>query len=127
MRALLLLSVLSLVACGNSSGEGPTMRPGENCKGCHGSFSIAGTVFPSAQAQASEGLAGVTVTVVDSAQKTLTLTSNSVGNFFSEDALTWPADITLTLGSRTASMQGAASGACAGCHTSSSQNRVYLP
>ena len=103
------------------------MRPGENCKGCHGSFSIAGTVFPSAQAQASEGLAGVTVTVVDSAQKTLTLTSNSVGNFFSEDALTWPADITLTLGSRTASMQGADSGACASCHTSSGQNRVYLP
>jgi hypothetical protein len=125
MRILLLLSALALFACGED--HGPNMRPGENCKGCHNNFSLAGTVFPSAQAQASEGLAGVTVTVVDSAHKTLSLTTNSVGNFYSEDALTWPASITLALGTRTANMPSAPSGACASCHTASGQGRVYLP
>jgi hypothetical protein len=125
MRALLVLSVLSLVACRED--EGPNMRPGENCKGCHDNFTIAGTVFPSAQAQASEGIAGVTVTVVDSASKTIALTSNDVGNFYTGDSVTWPASITLTLGARTANMPNAQNGACASCHTTSAQGRVYLP
>ena len=125
MRTLLLLSALTLLACGED--HGPNMRPGENCKSCHGNFTIAGTVFPSAQAQASEGISGVTVTVVDSAQNTLTMTSNSAGNFFTGDSVTWPASITLTLGTRTANMPSAPSGACASCHTTAGQGRVYLP
>jgi hypothetical protein len=119
------LATLALSACGED--HGPNMRPGEDCKSCHGNFSIAGTVFPSAQAQASEGLSGVTVTVVDSTQKTITMTSNGVGNFYSGDAVTWPAVITLSLGSRTATMPNGSSGACASCHTTSGQGRVFLP
>ena len=125
MRTLLLLSLVSLVGCGD--GNGPTMRPGENCKGCHSGFTVAGTVFPSAQAQASEGVEGVTVSIADSTPKTLTLTSNSVGNFYSETAVSWPATITLSLGIRTATMPNAPDGACASCHTTSGQGRVYLP
>ena len=71
----------------------------------------------------------MTVTVVDSVQKTVSMTSNSVGNFYSEESVTWPATITLTLGTRTAGMQNGQSGACASCHNTSStgQGRVYLP
>jgi hypothetical protein len=125
MRTLLLLSALALFACGED--HGPNMRPGEDCKGCHNNFSLAGTVFSSAQAQASEGVSGVTVTVVDSTQNTITMTTNSVGNFYTGAAVTWPASITLALGTRTANMPSAPSGACASCHTASVQGRVYLP
>jgi hypothetical protein len=123
MRTLMLLSLLTLSAC---DANGPTMRPGENCKGCH-DFTLAGTVFPSTQAQGSDGIDGVTVTVVDANQKTLTLTSNSAGNFYTKNAVAWPAAITLSLGSRTATMPAAPNGACATCHTTSGQGRVFLP
>jgi hypothetical protein len=124
MRTLLWFAVFALVGCEEG---GPTMKPGEDCKGCHHDFTVAGTVYPTAQAQANEGLAGVTVTVVDSAQASLVLTSNEVGNFYSKAAVAWPATITLALGTRTATMPGASSGACASCHSSAAQGRVYLP
>jgi len=129
MRTLFVVAPVALLALVACDANGPTMKPGENCKGCHDNFSVAGTVYPSAQAQASEGLSGVTVAVVDSAQKTVTMTSNSVGNFYSQESVTWPATITLTLGTRTASMQNGQSGACATCHNTSAtgQGRVYLP
>ena len=125
MRTLLLMSMICLVACGEE--DGPTMRPGENCKGCHGELTLAGTVFPSAQAEANEGIAGVTVSVLDSAQNTLTLTSNSAGNFYTDKPITWPANMTLTLGTRRATMSGAPSGDCATCHTIGVQGLIYLP
>ena len=127
MRGVFLVFVLGLAACDSN---GPTMRPGENCNGCHGNFSAAGTVFPSDQAGAGEGINGVTVSLVDSNQKTVTLTSNSAGNFYASQAVAWPADITLTLGTRTAVMPKAPNGACATCHTTSTstsgQGRVFL-
>jgi hypothetical protein len=124
MRALLLLVLAGVAAC---DANGPTMKPGENCQSCHHDFTVAGTVFPDAQAQAGQGLSGVTVTVVDADQKTLVLTSNSAGNFYSTQAVAWPAAITLSLGDRTATMGSASGGACASCHTTSGQGRVYLP
>lgn len=102
------------------------MRPGENCIGCH-TFSAAGTVFPSEQSAAKEGIGGVTVTIVDASQKTVRLNTNSAGNFYTNDAIAWPANITLTLGSRTASMDSAPHGACATCHGTDVPGRVSLP
>lgn len=126
MRAAVLSFVLISLVFAACDSNGPTMRPGENCLGCH-KFTAAGTVFSSAQAGASEGVNGVTVTLVDSNQKTVTMTSNSAGNFYTNDSISWPANITLALGSRTASMVGASVGACASCHSTSGQGRVYLP
>lgn len=126
MRVPCLALVIFLVA-GCEEG-GPTMRPGEDCIKCHG-FSAAGTVFPSTQASTNEGINGVTITVVDSDRKTVTMTSNSAGNFYTEAAIKWPADITLILGGRTASMAAAPRGACASCHSTGGegQGRVALP
>jgi hypothetical protein len=123
MRFVLLSSLLLLVAC---DPNGPTMRPGENCKSCHG-FTASAPVFPTVQAASSEGINGATVTIVDSNQKSVTMTSNSAGNFYTDDSIAWPATITLTLGSRSATMPAAPNGACASCHTTSGQGRVFLP
>jgi hypothetical protein len=68
---------------------GPLHRPGQPCLTCHGgdgpataTFAVGGTIFKTADAR--EGIAGVVVTVVDSAaaggvQKSAT--TNAAGNF----------------------------------------------
>jgi hypothetical protein len=88
---------------------------------------MGGTVYPDQRSAANEGLEGVTVTIVDSAQQTLTMTSNKVGNFFIKTPIVWPADVTFTLGARSSNMIGAPSGACGSCHTAKLQGYVYLP
>lgn len=68
------LLAATLAACGGGEdGEGgshATMAPGGNCmrSGCHGNFSVAGTVFPSATSGASAGLANLSVVVTDGKQ-----------------------------------------------------------
>lgn len=68
---------------------GPTHRPGQPCLTCHGgdgpastTFAVAGTVFKTADAR--DGIAGVTVTVVDSSSTPVqkSATTNAAGNFF---------------------------------------------
>ena len=69
---------------------GPLHRSGQPCLTCHGGdgpasavFSIAGTIFKTADAR--EGIAGVTVTVSDSTASgaiSKRTTTNAAGNFF---------------------------------------------
>jgi hypothetical protein len=130
MRAMLYLSVLSVLTLGGCGPkEDANMTPGQDCLPCHKDFSVGGTVFPDPRSAANEGLAEVTVTIVDSAQTTLTLTSNTAGNFFSKKPIVWPADVTLTLGTRSSNMIGAPAGGCANdnCHHPKRQGYVYLP
>ncbi len=130
MRVSLLLFLVCLPGCGEGGAKDATMSPGQDClaSGCHTDFSLGGTVYASPNAPLDQGLEGVTVTILDSAQKTLTLTSNRTGNFYSKEPVAWPADVTLTLGAREGFMAAASSGACSSsaCHT---RNRglVYLP
>jgi len=74
---------------------GEWMFPGTDCLACHragGSartlFSVAGTVFR--DAACPEGVAGVVVEISDTGGKRIDLTSNEVGNFFSDQPLTPP-------------------------------------
>lgn len=128
MRVAFLLSLVCLLGCGE--GKDGTMSPGIDCmaSGCHTDLTVGGTVYASPEGPIDQGLEGVTVTVVDSAQKSLILTSNRTGNFYSKEPVAWPADVTLTLGVQPVFMAGAPSGACnsGSCH---SRNRgfVYLP
>jgi hypothetical protein len=126
---------LALAACGAEGG--PTMKPGENCLGCHNGsgdaprFTAAGTVYGSADAPAGAGLSGVTVHLTGSrAGETVTLTTNSVGNFFTEATLTPTIAIELTSGTLSGSMAAASGGACASCHypgtTSGPAGRVFV-
>jgi len=98
------------------------MRPGEACIACHAgdseapTFSFAGTVFTAADGQ--QGAEGVSVTVVDSTNTQVEVTTNRVGNFFTRDPVTPPLTITLTSpGGAAATMPlEAAHGDCNLCH-----------
>ena len=114
------LLVATLTACGGGEdGEGGShalMAPGENCmrSGCHGNFTVAGTVFPSAASAASAGLANVSVVITDANNAQTTLTSNAAGNFYTSQSMALPLQSVYVLrnGTRT-DMSGTPTGACA--------------
>ncbi len=133
-RGILCVTLLALALWGcGADDNSATMRPGEDCLSCHNSgnnaFTLAGTVFTDGTASSS-GLSGVTLTVTDSKGATVTLTSNSVGNFFTSQSLTFPVNIALTSGSSSASMSAASRGGCNSCHgtgSGDSAGRVHVP
>jgi hypothetical protein len=125
---LVALVPLLLAACSGEGDEGgggacggseSTMRPGENCLGCH-SFKGAGTVYALGSAGACDGLAGVTVEIVG-ANATVNKTTNSAGNFYTGTNFGVPFTVTLTNGSDTVTHDhagvGGLSGGCNGCHS----------
>lgn len=127
----------SLAGCND---EGPLMRPGENCLSCHSAggmqraphYTVAGTVFALPGADVNSGSDGITVTITDAANKTITLVTNSAGNFYTAQAVTYPISARLTKGSTTVAMsQTVSDGGCASCHTVPPQmlapGRVYIP
>ena len=57
------------------------------------SVSVAGTVFPSRAAAATQGVEGVEVLVTDANGKQLTLRSNGAGNFYTAESLADLVDI----------------------------------
>jgi hypothetical protein len=108
-------------AGGGGAVTGPTMRPGENCLGCH-AFTAAGTVY--ADASGALGLAGAAVQLSDGQGRSVALTTNAAGNFFTSAALTAPLAVTVSAGGSSRSMQGAR-GSCNGCHTGGGTPRIH--
>jgi hypothetical protein len=131
LAALLVAAVLGgmIGACGGND-NGPEMRPGENCLSHH-SFSAAGTVFKSAVSGTGDGLAGATVKIVDATGKQLSLTSNRVGNFYTQTPLAFPLAIEVAAAGAAQKMPAATNGGCNGCHTqppaSGAPGRIYAP
>jgi hypothetical protein len=119
----------SIGACGGGDDNGPNMKPGENCLSHH-SFSAAGTVFKSATSGTGDGLAGATVSITDATGKQVSLTSNSVGNFYTQEALAFPIAIGVSVGTVVQKMAAATNGGCNGCHTQPPVNgapgRIYV-
>lgn len=133
LGALCSAAALALGAgCGEGEGgEGPTMKPGEDCTSCH-HFTVAGTVFSKPNDPTSGGVSGVTVTVTDSNGVAVKLTTNSAGNFYSSAALTPPLSAQLDYAGRHVQMgRTVPTGACSSCHTDPPQNaapgRTYAP
>jgi hypothetical protein len=122
--------LLTLTACGGSDGArpsgSPTMRPGEDCLSCHGSFTAAGTVYGAVAAAAGAGLAGATVTI-DGSTASVTLTTNAAGNFYTAQAFGLPASVTVSYGGAAVHMAGAIAtrAGCASCHGAAL--RVHVP
>ncbi len=122
----------------NGDEESPLMHPGGNCIECHSRkgegpiYAIAGTVQGAATDNIDcNGIAGVTVSLLGSNGKTLDLTSNAAGNFFSSSTsgLTAPYRVTLTKGEKTVSMSASQTDFnCASCHADGSNvtNRIYF-
>jgi hypothetical protein len=135
-------------ACGNDAEEeygfetGSLMLPGEDCTRCHkaGSeyerapvWTLAGTVYPTADAQASEGVAGVGIHVSDPSGVVLeTLRSNNAGNFYTARSLPAGYRVELEyLGERIAMPCPPPSGGCAKCHSDPpigfAPGRIHVP
>lgn len=114
-----------------TGGENSSMRPGEACIACHSreleapQYAVAGTVYPTVHEPndcngGGSVLAGSKVIVRDSAGHTLTLTPNSVGNFFSLTRLTPPIYASVQRNGLTRAMVASpTTGDCNSCHTQS--------
>ena len=124
-----------------TGGEGSRMRPGDACIHCHAqsggeapSFTIAGTLYPTGHEPAEcNGTSGpATIVITDARGTVVTLTPNSVGNFTSSAAVTFPIKAKVVAGSKERAMAGAQStGDCNACHsqngTSMAPGRITMP
>lgn len=137
-----LLALLSLLAgCGDLDGVATgKMYAGADCFACHAAgglaaerpLSLAGSVYPSPLAAAGEGMSGVEVAVTDAAGHTLTLSSNEVGNFFTDERLALPLSVEVRWKGAVARMsRPVPSGSCNACHAlppaAGAPGRVFVP
>jgi hypothetical protein len=110
MRAsFVVTALLATAACVPE--EGPSMRPGEDCLGCHdGGEARAWTV-------AGTWGRGAAVTVTDAAGKSLTLYGNAVGNFYTAESLTFPLkQVSVDGGAMQYALDRYSYGGCNRCH-----------
>jgi hypothetical protein len=126
---------LGLVGC--VPNDGPSMRPGEDCLSCHngsraGAWTVAGTVYSDPNAPDYAGEEGAQVIVTGADGKVLTLTSNSVGNFYTAEAIAKPFTVMVQRGSFKLVMTApTSSGACSSCHNvppvDGAPGRLFVP
>lgn len=119
-----------------TSGNGQDMRPGNDCKGCH-SFTIAGTVYPTAhEPNNCDGTAsgGIKVVITGADGSTVTLTPSAAsGNFYSNSTIKTPftAKVTNTAGAVRMMVASQTAGNCNSCHTQDGGNgapgRIMAP
>jgi hypothetical protein len=156
MRRLLFFALaLTLVACDpvhadavDALGDetpgvrkGPLHRPGQPCIVCHDgalrdppAFSVAGTIFVDADSLVAAD--GATVTLTDSDEKTIDLTTNQAGNFYaspSQFTPTYPMTVEVRYRGVRVPMTSkiGRDGSCGGCHTDpagpTSPGHIYIP
>jgi mono/diheme cytochrome c family protein len=112
------------------------MRPGNDCKSCH-SFTIAGTVYPTAhEPNNCDGTAagGLKVVITGADGTTMTLTPSATsGNFYSSTQVKTPftAKVTSSAGASRAMVASQTAGNCNSCHTPTGANsapgRIMAP
>lgn len=109
---------------GSCGGEGANMLPGSDCLTCHTpggaeeapTWTAGGTAF--ADIDGTAALAGAIIRIFDADGNTVELTSNSVGNFYSSQALTPPLTAELELDGVISSMSREIDEAnCNSCHS----------
>ncbi len=114
-------ALVALSACGIPAAS-PQMDPGQDCMLCHtGSiapaWTVAGTLFRDPASQPDAGVEGGQVLITDAAHRTLTLSTNGAGNFYTAETLQFPLKVQAQFGSRRMAMVGAVtSGSCNSCH-----------
>jgi hypothetical protein len=107
---------------------GGLMLPGTDCLSCHrvgGSaddsvYSVAGTVF--VDATCPEGVERAEVRVFDAGGREITLLTNAVGNFYTDEVLTPPLRTSVVVGGvETVMRTPFTNGSCAACHSEGSR------
>ena len=112
--------------------EGTTMSPGGDCNGCHSShgegpaFTIVGTVMGAMNDDTNcNGVGGVEVDITGADGVMLTLTTNSAGNFYTQQSVARPFHAKVLRGSTERAMVAAqAVGDCNTCHTARGANNA---
>jgi len=117
-----------------------SMHPGGACINCHDqqngpSFTIAGTVFPTAHEPDDcngGGTAGAQIVITGADGKVTKIAVNAVGNFYSQGAVALPFRAKVVVGTKERAMVGSQkSGDCNSCHTEKGDNsapgRIVLP
>lgn len=116
-----------------TSGNGPTMSPGDICQGCHG-FTISGTVYPTIH---ETGLCygingGAEVVVTPECGTPIRLEVNSAGNFYYMGSLRLPFTAKVVVNGKERVMVGPQTiGDCNACHTQNglqgAPGRIIVP
>jgi hypothetical protein len=116
-----------------TSGNGPTMSPGDICQGCHG-FTIAGTVYPTVH---ETGLCygingGAEVVITPVCGTPITLEVNSAGNFYYTGTVRLPFTAKVVVNGKERVMVGPQTlGDCNACHTQNglqgAPGRIIVP
>ena len=120
-----------------------SMHPGRACITCHDqsnqapSFTIAGTIFPTAHEPddcngASGTASGAQIVITDANGKVTKIAVNSVGSFYSQGAVALPFRAKVVVGTRERAMFASQkTGDCNSCHTETGDNsapgRIVLP
>jgi len=131
LTVLLAAAVLLLAGCEGEEEGSATMRPGQACLDCHDGgraprFTLAGTVY--SDTSGSTGVSGAVVTITDGSGAEVTATTNSAGNFHTSSPITFPADVSITLGSDTVTMPApATTGNCNSCHGGDGGSAIHVP
>jgi hypothetical protein len=115
-------------------GNGPAMRPGDDCSTCHG-FSIAGTAYKTeheSEGCAGASVTGATVVITDATGLVETIPVGTDGNFYTSDGITGPFQAKILYQGRERDMLSPqAFGSCNFCHTPDGANtapgRIMLP
>ena len=135
--ALLALALVGTAACGIPD-HSAVMRPGEDCLACHNGqvapdWTVAGTVFSNANAPLEGGIPDAQILITDANKRTLTLTSNAAGNFYTSEMLDFPLHVEIQRGTwRMAMASSPSSGSCNSCHSIPKGNpdvpgRLFIP
>lgn len=114
------------------------MLPGRICQQCHTrggqgyrfKWTVSGTIFNTPSSDCNNGgVEGVTIEIYDMADKLLsTMKSNSKGNFWTTDLITFPIRTRIIKGNIIREMRTpAAMGSCASCHQKMPQNGAPGP
>jgi len=130
-------------------------RPGQPCLVCHGAdyhpggavFTLAGTVYRSADDSDARGLMGAAVDIIDAEGREFTALTNTVGNFMIQVDTglaepqqsargrlripwrpTFPLTVAVLYGGEDKSMESLMwrEGSCAGCHRTSEQGLDHV-
>jgi hypothetical protein len=116
-----------------------SMHPGYACIDCHDqwggpSFSIAGTVFPTAHEpdDCYGGPSGIEIDITDATGRVIPLYANRAGNFFSGTSIALPYTAKVISGGSVRAMSASqTTGDCNSCHTQDGANgapgRILAP
>src|SRR5512138_722640 len=119
-----LAASLAAVAAACDPTNGPLMKPGSDCLGCHDGgrakrWSVAGTIYDGPVDAPGAAAEGATVRITDATGWTLERETNQAGNFYTAEPVAFPLKVCVTRHGGEACMQEplpSGMSSCNACH-----------